>query len=51
MDIRCKFCNWLMTEVQNNFLCSNCGKENTVKEEVEEIEIKKPSKIKVVKDN
>lgn len=36
MDIRCKYCNWLMKEVQEKFICSNCGKENTKTEETKE---------------
>ena len=28
MDIRCKYCNWLMKEVQEEFVCKNCNKAN-----------------------
>ena len=45
MDIRCKKCNWLNKEVQENFTCKNCGKENTVKiKKIEEPIIKKSKK-------
>ena len=43
-DIRCKKCNWLNREVQESFICKNCGKENTIKIKIEEQIIKKSAK-------
>lgn len=40
MDVRCKVCNWMNLEVQNEFICKNCKKENIIektKEIVKEI--------------
>lgn len=27
-DTRCRYCNWLNKEVQEEFVCVNCKKEN-----------------------
>ena len=38
-DLRCKYCNWLNLEVQKDFVCKNCNKENVViKEEPKKIQ-------------
>ena len=37
-DLRCKYCNWLNKEVQENFICKNCSKENSIIKKKENIQ-------------
>lgn len=36
VELRCKYCNWLNKEVQEEFICKGCKRENIIRAKVEE---------------